>query len=421
MDLLLMSAYVFNQNGFDRGDVFISGDSASLFSCQTGKTREVLGFEGCYVFPGFTDVHVHLREPGFSYKETIKTGSAAAARGGFTTVCAMPNLNPSPDGREGLDAELAAIKRDSKIRVLPYGAITKGSRGTEIADLESMPEAVAFTDDGKGTTPEILEAAMLRVKRMGKIICSHCEDVSLKGGDHIAAGSQYAGRLGISGISNESEYMQLERELKVAEKTGCAYHICHISCRESVELIRRAKAHGLDVTCETAPHYIALDYNDIKDDDGRFKMNPPLRSPYDREAILEGIADGTIDMIATDHAPHSADEKERGLTGSAMGVVGLETAFAVCYTALVKTGIVSLHRLVELMSVSPAKRFGIGCRSVENGAADFTVFDLERKYTVNPADFLSMGRSTPFAGREVWGECVMTVAGGKIVYRKGRQ
>lgn len=421
MDLLLKSAYIFDKNGFERSDVFISDDSASFLSSQTGKTREVLEFEGCYVFPGFTDVHVHLREPGFSYKETIKTGSAAAARGGFTTVCGMPNLNPSPDERAGLDAELAAIKRDSRIHVLPYGAITKGSRGTEIADLEAMPDAVAFTDDGRGTTPEVLEAAMLRAKKMGKIICSHCEDVSLKGGDHIAAGSPYAGKLGIAGISNESEYIQLERELKVAEKTGCAYHMCHISCRESVELIRRAKAHGLDITCETAPHYIALDYNNIKEDDGRFKMNPPLRSPDDREAILEGIADGTIDMIATDHAPHSAEEKGKGLTGSAMGVVGLETAFAVCYTALVKTGIISLHRLVELMSVSPAKRFGIGCRSVENGAADLTVFDLERKYTVNPADFLSMGRSTPFVGREVFGECIMTVAGGKIVYRKGRQ
>jgi dihydroorotase len=419
MDLLLKGAYVFNENGFDKGDVFISDDSAACFSGLSGTRVREIDFSGRFVFPGFTDVHVHLREPGFSYKERIATGTLAASRGGFTTVFAMPNLNPSPDGRAGLDAELAAIAGGALIRVLPYGAITKGSMGKEMADFEAMPDAVAFSDDGKGTAPEVLEEAMLRVKKTGRIICSHCEDASLKGGDHIAQGSPYAKKLGISGISCESEYLQLEKELSAAQKTGCPYHMCHISCRESVELIRKAKARGLDVTCETAPHYIALDYNSVTEDDGRFKMNPPLRSPADRAAIIEGIADGTIDMIATDHAPHSAAEKGKGLAGSAMGVVGLETAFAVCHTALVRTGIISLHRLVELMSISPAKRFGAGSVTVRSGkAADFTVFDVGSRYIINPDDFLSMGKSSPFAGREVYGECLMTVCGGRIVYMK---
>ncbi|MGI6167880.1 MAG: dihydroorotase [Eubacteriales bacterium] len=417
MKILLKNARVFDKTGFSVEDVFVS---EGIASSPTGQSPDlVFSLDGLYIFPGLTDVHVHLREPGFSYKETIKTGTAAASRGGFTTVLAMPNLNPPPDGREGLYAGLAAIARGALVRVLPYGTITKGSRGEELSDFEDMPEAVAFSDDGHGTPPHILEAAMQRVKKLGRIICSHCEDVSQKGGDHVAAGSPYAKKLMIPGISNESEYLQLERELYLAEKTGCPYHVCHVSCRESVELIRRAKARGLDVTCETAPHYFALDYTDIDADDGRYKMNPPLRSPRDRQAIIEGICDGTIDMIATDHAPHSRKEKSRGLLGSAMGVVGLETAFTVSYTALVKTGLISLHRLVELMSINPARRFGTGIASLSEGApADLAVFDLDACYTVNPDDFLSMGKSTPFAGRRVFGECVLTICGGKIVYKK---
>ncbi len=416
MKILLKNARVFDRTDFHLEDVFVS---EGIISSPAGRRPDVVfALDGLYVFPGLTDVHVHLREPGFSYKETIKSGTAAAARGGFTTVLAMPNLSPPPDGKAGLDAELSEIARGALVRVLPYGTITKGSRGEELADFGDMPEAVAFSDDGHGTPPAILETAMKRVRKLGKIICSHCEDVTLRGGDHIAAGSPYAIKLMIPGISNESEYLQLERELALAEKTGCPYHVCHVSCRESVELIRHAKSRGLDVTCETAPHYFTLDYTDITTDDGRFKMNPPLRSPHDREAIIEGICDGTIDMIATDHAPHSAEEKSRGLLGSAMGVAGLETAFAVSYTALVRTGLISLHRLVELMSLSPAQRFKTGARWGEGAPADLAVFDLDSCYTVNPDDFLSMGKSTPFAGRRVFGECVLTICGGKIVYRK---
>ncbi len=406
MKLLLSGAFVFNKNGFDRGDLLISDPASDAPDAR-------IDFSGKYIFPGFTDVHAHLREPGFSYKETVATGSVAAARGGFTTVCTMPNLSPSPDGRAGFDAILEPIRESAKVRVLPYGAITKGGLGFELADFEDMPDALAFTDDGRGTTTDILCKALERASLMGKIICSHCEDTSLKGGDHIAASSPIARTLGIAGITNESEYIQLERELKAVEQTGGSYHVCHISCRQSVELIRRAKARGLDVTCETAPHYFALDYTDIKSDDGRFKMNPPLRSPADREAIIKGLADGTIDMIATDHAPHSAEEKGRGLAGSAMGVVGLETAFAASYTALVRPGIISLHRLVELMSTAPSRRFGI-----PKNDADITVFDLERGYIVNPDDFASLGKSTPFEGSELYGECLLTVVGGKIVYRR---
>jgi dihydroorotase len=416
MKILLKNARVFDKTGFQSKDVFVS---EGIITSPAGRSPDsVLSLDGLYIFPGLTDVHVHLREPGFSYKETIKTGTAAAARGGFTTVFAMPNLNPPLDGRAGLCAELAAIARGALVRVLPYGTITKGSRGEELADFEDMPEAVAFSDDGRGTPLHMLEAAMHRVKKLGKIICSHCEDVSIKGGDHIAENSPYAKKLMITGISSESEYLQLERELAIAEKTGCPYHVCHVSCRESVELIRRAKARGLDVTCETAPHYFALDYTDIDADDGRYKMNPPLRSPRDRQAIIEGICDGTIDMIASDHAPHSAEEKSRGLLGSAMGVVGLETAFAVSYTALVRTGLISLHRLVELMSINPAKRFRTGAFWGDGGPADLAVFDLDACHTVNPDNFLSMGKSTPFAGRRVFGECLLTICGGRIVYKK---
>lgn len=417
MNLVLKNANVFVGGRFRVVDVLVA-DGVFVSSLDSSQSVRVLDFRGKYIFPGFTDVHVHLREPGFSYKETIESGTAAAARGGFTTVCAMPNLIPPPDGRAGLDAELAAIKGGARIRVLPYGTITKGSAGDELSAFEEMSDAVAFTDDGRGTTPEVLRDAMVRIGAMGKIVASHCEDATLKGGDHIAAGSPYSAMFGIPGISRESEYVQLRSELAEAAQTGCPYHMCHLSCRESVALIREAKAAGLDVTCETAPHYIALDYNDITADDGRFKMNPPLRSAVDRKAIIEGIADGTIDMIATDHAPHSAGEKGKGLLGSAMGVVGLESAFAVCYTALVKSGFISLERLVELMSTAPNKRFKTGSHITPGMPADLAVFDLEERFTLNPAEFYSKGRSTPFEGAELFGECLLTVCGGRVVYEK---
>lgn len=363
------------------------------------------------IVPGLCDVHVHFREPGFSYKETIASGSAAAAHGGYTAVCTMPNLDPVPDSAEHLQVQLDAIKRGAAIKVLPYGAITVGEKGEKLADMEAISDKVcAFSDDGKGVqNDEMMREAMTAAKRLGKIIAAHCEDNSLLFGGYIHDG-EYARMHGHRGISSASEYKQIERDLRLAEETGCAYHVCHISTKESVELIRQAKAHGVNVTCETAPHYLVLCDEDMQED-GRFKMNPPLRSREDKQALIEGIKDGTIDMIATDHAPHSAEEKGRGLEKSLMGVVGLETAFPVLYTELVTKNIITLDRLVELMSFKPKERFGIDTNN------DFAVFDISEAYKIDPEKFLSMGRATPFAGREVFGRCLLTVHNGKVVYK----
>lgn len=363
------------------------------------------------IVPGLCDVHVHFREPGFSYKETIASGSAAAAHGGYTAVCTMPNLDPVPDSAEHLQVQLDAIKRGAAIKVLPYGAITVGEKGERLADMEAMSDKVcAFSDDGKGVqNDEMMREAMTAAKRLGKIIAAHCEDNSLLFGGYIHDG-EYARMHGHRGISSASEYKQIERDLRLAEETGCAYHVCHISTKESVELIRQAKARGVDVTCETAPHYLVLCDEDMQED-GRFKMNPPLRSREDKKALIEGIKDGTIDMIATDHAPHSAEEKGRGLEKSLMGVVGLETAFPVLYTELVRKNIITLDRLVELMSFKPKERFGIDTNN------DFAVFDISEAYKIDPENFLSMGRATPFAEREVFGRCLLTVHNGKAVYK----
>lgn len=363
------------------------------------------------IVPGLCDVHVHFREPGFSYKETIASGSAAAAHGGYTAVCTMPNLDPVPDSAEHLQVQLDAIKRGAAIKVLPYGAITVGEKGERLADMEAISDKVcAFSDDGKGVqNDEMMREAMTAAKRLGKIIAAHCEDNSLLFGGYIHDG-EYAKAHGHRGISSASEYKQIERDLRLAEETGCAYHVCHISTKESVELIGQAKAHGVNVTCETAPHYLVLCDEDMQED-GRFKMNPPLRSREDKEALIEGIKDGTIDMIATDHAPHSAEEKGRGLEKSLMGVVGLETAFPVLYTELVMKNIITLDRLVELMSFKPKERFGIDTNN------DFAVFDISEAYKIGPKDFLSMGRATPFAGREVFGRCLLTVHNEKVVYK----
>ncbi len=363
------------------------------------------------IVPGLCDVHVHFREPGFSYKETIASGSAAAAHGGYTAVCTMPNLDPVPDSAEHLQVQLDAIKRGAAIKVLPYGAITVGEKGERLADMEAISDKVcAFSDDGKGVqNDEMMREAMTAAKRLGKIIAAHCEDNSLLFGGYIHDG-EYARMHGHRGISSASEYRQIERDLRLAEETGCAYHVCHISTKESVELIRQAKARGVNVTCETAPHYLVLCDEDMQED-GRFKMNPPLRSREDKKALIEGIKDGTIDMMATDHAPHSAEEKGRGLEKSLMGVVGLETAFPVLYTELVMKNIITLDRLVELMSFKPKERFGIDTNN------DFAVFDISEAYKIDPEDFLSMGRATPFAGREVFGRCLLTVHNEKVVYK----
>ena len=368
-------------------------------------------FSEYVVFPGFCDVHVHFRQPGFSYKETIKSGSLAAAHGGYTAVCTMPNLNPVPDCTENLNKQLEIIKRDAVINVYPYASITVGQMGERLSDMEDTAQnSIAFSDDGRGVqSSEIMREAMLKAKSLGKIIAAHCEDNSLLFGGYINSG-EYAKRHGHRGICSESEWRPIQRDLKLAKETGCAYHICHVSCKQSVELIRQAKAQGVDVTCETAPHYLILT-DSCLEEDGKFKMNPPLRCEEDRQALLEGIKDGTIDMIATDHAPHSAEEKSRGLEKSLFGIVGIETAFQLLYTHLVKKDIISLEKLIELMAVNPRKRFNI---PLENG--DYTVWDLNGKQLIDPKEFLSMGRATPFENTEVYGKCVLTVCGGKTAY-----
>ncbi len=362
------------------------------------------------IFPGFCDVHVHFREPGFSYKETVKTGSLAAAKGGYTAVCTMPNLNPVPDSAENLKKQLDIINADACISVFPYGAITKREMGKEISDMEDMgADVIAFSDDGRGVqSDDMMREAMKKAKRLGKMIVAHCEVNDLLKGGYIHDG-EYAAFHGHKGICSESEWKQIERDIALVRETGCAYHVCHISTAESVELIRKAKAEGLDVTCETAPHYLVLTDADLKEE-GRFKMNPPLRSERDRQALLEGLKDGTIDCIATDHAPHSADEKARGLEKSAFGITGIELAFPIMYTHLVKTGVITMEKLVEIMCINPRRRFNIP------SDAGFTVWDTEKEFTVDPDTFISQGKATPFEGEKLYGECVLTVQNEKAVY-----
>ena len=370
-----------------------------------------LGCQGDYViFPGFCDVHVHLREPGFSYKETIETGTKAAAHGGYTTICPMPNLNPVPDNYEHLKEELDLIEKEALIEVLPYGSCTVNEEGKEIASLKEMaPYVCAFSDDGKGIQEEtMMEEVMLKAKELGKIVAAHCEVNELLKGGYIHDG-EYARKHGHKGICSESEWKEIERDVKLAKKTGCAYHVCHISTKESVEIIRQAKKDGVDVTCETAPHYLILNENDLQES-GDFKMNPPLRSKEDQEALIKGIQDGTIDMIATDHAPHSEEEKAKGLEKSAMGIVGLETAFPLLYTGLVKTGIISLEKLIELLNDNPRRRFGLKQED------SWCLWDLNDHYEIDEKDFLSKGKASPFKGMEVYGRCLKTVCEGRTVY-----
>ncbi|MGN1346362.1 MAG: dihydroorotase [Eubacteriales bacterium] len=372
---------------------------------------EKIDVSGSVFFPGFADVHVHLREPGFSYKETICSGTKAAARGGYTDVCSMPNLDPVPDSVEHLNVQLDRIRETAVVRVHPYGAITAGEKGKELADLDGMaPLVCAFSDDGRGVQDEErMREAMTAARKLGKIVAAHCEVNSLLNGGYIHDGA-YAKAHGHRGICSESEWKQIERDLRLAAETGVRYHVCHVSTKESVALIREAKKNGVDVTCETAPHYLTLTDEDLRED-GRFKMNPPLRSPADREALIEGVLDGTIDMIATDHAPHSDEEKARGLEKSPMGVVGLECAFPILYTKLVRPGIVPLERIVEMLTTAPRRRFGL-----PEPEDDFTLFDLTHPTTINPADFLSAGHATPFTGEKVYGTCKLTVCGGKTVW-----
>lgn len=376
------------------------------------KIQKLLGNDSSKytILPAFCDVHVHFREPGFEYKETIGSGTRAAARGGYTAVCTMPNLNPVPDSVESLRVQEQAIEKDAVIDVYPYGSITVSEMGEELADLDGMAERViAFSDDGRGVqSDDMMRTAMERAKALGKMIVAHCEVNELLKGGYIHDGV-YAAAHGHRGICSASEYEQIARDIKLSKETGCAYHVCHISTKESVELIRQAKAEGVNITCETGPHYLVMDENDLQED-GRFKMNPPLRGTEDRLALIEGIKDGTIDMIATDHAPHSADEKSRGLEKSAFGIVGLEIAFPLMYTKLVKTGVITMDRLIELMCINPAKRFGIQMDDC------YTVWDLNEEFTVDPDEFVSNGKATPFTGEKLCGRCKLTIRRGEVVY-----
>ena len=397
-----------NLNNLENQAIF-----ARDFESRFSGSQEFLSAENVILIPSFVDVHVHLREPGFFYKETIKTGTTAAARSGYAHVFSMPNLKPVPDDLENLKVQLDIIEKDAVIPVTPYGSLTVGERGEELADLEAMaPYVCGFSDDGVGLNDmDLMARAMEIAKKHGKLVVAHCEDMELRNGGYIHDGV-YAKAHGHKGICSESEWGPIKRDIELAEKIGCSYHVCHISTKESVEIIRQAKARGVDVTCETAPHYLIFCDEDLQED-ARFKMNPPIRSKEDRDALIEGILDGTIDMIATDHAPHSAEEKSRGLADSPLGVVGLETAFAMMYTHFVKTGRMSLDKLIELMSTNPRKRFGLP--SAEENM-DYSLWEIGTEYTVDPADFASMGKATPFAGMKAYGRCLFNVAGGKTVW-----
>ena len=419
MKLLFKNANAYVAGAFTMTDVLVEdGKIAAIQPDMLAAAGvSVIDLKNSCLFPGFIDVHVHFREPGFSYKETIETGSRAAAHGGYTHVCTMPNLNPVPDCPENLAMQLEKIRETACIHVTPYGSITRGEKGEEMSDMAGMAEDVAgFSDDGRGVqSDEMMRKAMLEAKRLGKMIVAHCEVNDLLNGGYIHDG-EYARLNGHKGICSESEWGQIKRDLELVRETGCRYHVCHISTKESVELIRAAKKEGLSVTCETAPHYLTM--NDMMlQEEGRFKMNPPIRSEADRLALVEGLMDGTIDMIATDHAPHSAEEKGKGLAGSLMGVVGIETAFPVMYTNFVKTGTMSLEALMKLMHDNASARFGLGGGIEVGQDADLTAFDLEESYTINPEEFLSKGRSTPLAGNTVYGRCLMTIARGKIAWQ----
>ena len=418
MITVLKNAAVYEDGVIRKKELLFDGASLSSFSGEDLTGDAVSYFDHALILPGFCDVHVHFREPGFSYKEDIASGTASAAHGGYTAVCTMPNLSPAPDSAENLKVQTDAIACRARIPVYPYGTITKEEQGKALSDMEALAgSVVAFSDDGRGVQSEsLMREAMMQCRRLGKILAAHCEDNSLLRGGYIHDGA-YARAHGHRGICSESEWGQIARDVKLAEETGCAYHVCHVSTKESVAVIRAAKRRGVDVTCETAPHYLAFTQDDLQED-GRFKMNPPLRDQADRDALIEGLLDGTIDMLITDHAPHSREEKSKGLEKSAMGVVGLETSFAASYTHLVKKGILPLEKLVELMHTSPMRRFGCGTEIAVGQPADLTVFDLNETYTVDPEAFLTMGRATPFAGTCLTGACKLTMIGGEIVWKE---
>lgn len=418
--IVICGAKVWTPEGFRVADVEISGGKVARIEehITPAEGAMVVDAMGRHLLPGLVDMHVHLREPGYGYKETIASGTAAAARGGFTTVCPMPNLNPAPDSPEHLAEQLAIIERDAAIEVLPYATITKARKGDECVDYEALADKVAgFSDDGTGVqSEEVMACAMERIAPTGKLLAAHCEVESLLNGGYIHDG-QWCKANGHRGISSESEWAEVERDVRLAEQTGCRLHICHISTAESVEIVRQAKARGVRVTCETAPHYLALCDEDMREE-GRFKMNPPLRSRGDMEALRRGVVDGTIDVIATDHAPHSAEEKAKGLEKSAMGVVGIETSLAAVYTFMVEGGFIGLERLVEIMATKPRQLLGIEGGLTVGQRADAVLVDLNKEFYVDTQKFLSMGRSTPFEGMNLRGVVWLTIAGGKVVYQR---
>lgn len=420
MKTLLKNAMIFTNGKFTKSDLEITNDIITNISSdiESKDFDAVYDLNNMYLLPGLIDVHTHLREPGFIYKETILTGSMAGAKGGYTSICAMPNLNPTPDSLENLKPELEAIKKDAKIHVYPYGTITVGEKGDQLANLKELADyVIAFSDDGHGVqSEEMMLEAMKQAKELDKMIVAHCEENSLLNGGYIHDG-EYAKKHGHKGICSESEWVPIKRDIELARKTGCHYHVCHISTKESVQLIRKAKQEGVNITCETGPHYLTL--NDMQlQEDGRFKMNPPIRSEEDRLELIEGIKDGTIDMIITDHAPHSKEEKSKGLAGSSMGVVGLEVAFPVLYTNLVKKKIITMEKLLELMNTNPRKIFKIGTEIKIGEKADLTVYDLNENYNIDSSKFVSMGKATPFDGDNVYGKCKMTICDGNIVFNE---
>lgn len=415
MKILLKNANIY---GYGKKDILTDGEViAKIEDNIIDHADKVYDFEGQHIFPGLIDVHVHLREPGFEYKETIATGTRASARGGFTTVCSMPNLNPVPDSMANLREQLDIIEKDAVIEVLPFASLTKGQKGERISDMEVMAKFVAgFSDDGKGVQEEdMMRLCMIKARNLGKIISAHCEDEALLYGGYIHDG-EYAKANGHKGICSESEWGPIKRDIELLKETKAPYHVCHVSAKESIELIRNAKKDGIDITCETGPHYLVFNDGDLKEDGG-YKMNPPIRGKEDQKALIEAIKDGTVDMIATDHAPHSAEEKSKGLK-SLNGIVGIETSFPVMYTNFVKTGEITLDRLIDLMSKNPAKRFGIESEIKVGAKANFTVFNLDDEYEINPDDFLSKGKSMPFGGMKVYGKCLMTISRGKVAYEK---
>ena len=419
MSLLLKGGTVYTGDGFVNADVLV--DEGRIVSVSPSISQEgasVIELQDQLIVPGFVDVHVHLRQPGFSYKETIYSGTSAAAAGGYTAVCAMPNLKPVPDSVEHLEEELSAIRKDAKVHVYPYGAITVGQKGETMADLAGMAKDVCgFSDDGRGVqSQEMMKAAMAKAKELDKLIVAHCEDESLITPGWAIHDGEFCRSLGLIGNAPESEWKQVERDIDLVREVGCKYHVCHISTKESVELVRKAKAEGLAVTCETGPHYLVLTDMELEND-GRYKMNPPIRTAADRDALIAGLLDGTVDCIATDHAPHSAEEKGKGLAGSLTGIVGLEAAFPILYTCLVETGIVPLEVILKALCVKPREIFGLpGGKIAEGEVADIAVLDTHRLWTIDPNNFRSLGRATPFAGWGVTAAVAMTIVDGEIVY-----